>query len=235
MSFSQTAKRVANLAAGLWALQSGWILLTAGIYGFSYLFPAQSASAILLVASLLQMVLYVYWLKAGAKAGGFTVEAFAGLEPDWMRYLGISLGVGLPFAILFMLSFVLLILGPLGWALTGFAWFAILALLELYSPVVSVRSQGFRQAFSMTLSLLRRFENRQALTEGAFWYPALLGLAASFLQMLVNPSGGLSAAIVGFALAAFQLPWYTAAQLVIYENVWNADASPEAAEAGAAE
>jgi len=176
-----------------------------------------------LPASMLQMALYVYWLKAGARSGGFGAGAFAELPNDWLANLGISLGIGLPFAVAFMLSFLLFIFGPLGWLLMGFAWFVLFVLLELYSPVVAVRARGFREALGMTVSLLRQLRRRQSLTTGAFWYPALLGLAASFVEMFVNPEGGLTSAIIAFALAAFQLPWYTSSQLVIYENVWKGE------------
>lgn len=233
MSFSETVYRVAALASELWRHQSGWILLTAGLYGFSYLFPYDVANVIILFASLVQMALYVYWMKAGAK-GGFTAESFAKVELDWLGNVGITLGIGLPFAVAFGLSAVLLALGSLGWLIAGFVWFGLLVLLELYSPPVAIRARGFREAWSETVSLLRRMEKRQALTSSAFWYPALLGLAVSFLELFINPNGGLSAAIVGFALAAFQLAWYTAAQLVLYENIWAEDVDSEVPVAGPA-
>jgi len=234
MSFSETIKRIAALASELWRYQSGWILLTAGLYGFSYLFSYDTANVIILAASLVQVALYVYWLRAGAK-GGFTADSFAATELDWLSNIGISLGIGLPFAVLFGLSAVLLAFGPLGWLVAGFIWFGLLVLIELYSPPVAIHARGFREAWSQTIALLHAMKKREALTSSAFWYPALLGLAASFLEMFVSPNGGLAAAIAGFALAAFQLPWYTAAQLVLYENVWAGNASSEIAEASDAE
>jgi len=229
MSFMQTVQRIASLAVELWHAQSTWILLAAGLFGFSYLFPYETANAIALVASLVQLALYVYWMKVGSEAG-FSLEAFASREIDWLGNIGISLGIGLPFAVVFGLSAALLAFGPLGWLMVGFVWFVLLVLLELYSPPVAVRANGFRQALFLTISMLKKFKNRQALTSGAFWYPALLGLAASFLEVFVNPQGGFLSAIVAFALAVFQLPWYAAAQLVLYENVWAEGANREVEE-----
>lgn len=219
MSFSETVKRVAVLASELWQHQSAWILLTAGLYGFSYLFSYDAGNAILLLASVMQMALYVYWLKVGARSG-FSANSFAETELNWLSNVGVSLGIGLPFAIVFGLSAALLPFGSLGWLLVGLVWFVVLIFLELYSSPVAVRARGFREALAMTIGLLSELKNRQALTTSAFWYPVLLGLGVSFLQMFVNPDGGLAAAILGFALAAFQLAWNAAAQLVLYENVW---------------
>jgi len=234
MSFSETVKRIFALTSDLWQYQSGWILLTAGLYGFSYLFPPDTANAILLLASLVQAALYVYWLKVGAK-GGFTADSFAATELDWLSNTGIALGIGLPFAVGFGLSAALLGIGPLGWLIVGFIWFVILVLLELYFSPIAVRARGFREALTMTIAMLRELKNRQVLTSSVFWYPALLGLAVSFLEMFINPNGGLIAAIVGFSVAAFQLPWYAAAQLLIYENVWVGNSSSRVMEADSAE
>jgi len=235
MTFSQTLKQISNLTINLWQLQSNWIMLTAGLYGFSYLFAGNAANLMLLIASLLQMALFVYWMKVGTKTGDFNAEAFAQVEQDWIRYIGITIGSGLVFAIIFLFSNIFILLGPPGWVLIGFIWFVILLLLELYSPLVSVRAQGFSHAFSMTVALLRKLKNIRSLATSAFWYPALLALAVSFLDMLINPTGGLFSAIVGFAFAVLQIPWYAAAQLVLYKNIWAMVASREIAEGDAAE
>lgn len=220
MSFSQTFSRIAALAAALWAAQSNLVLLTAGLYGFSYLVGGQAAEVVVLLASMMQMALLVRWLKAGAR-GGFSAETLAAAEEcSWAACLGVAFGQGLPYAIGFILSLVVLVLGPIGWALLGFVWFALLVAMELYSPLVSVRARGFGEAFGLASRLLLRLENRVAFTTSAFWYPALLGMAASFLQLLLGTGGGFVAAVLGFLLAAFQIVWYAAAQLVVYENVW---------------
>ncbi|WP_457631706.1 hypothetical protein [Oceanithermus sp.] len=213
---------MATLARQLWEAQMQWIVLIAALDGLSFLLPQGLADSLSVFIFLLEAALFVHWIKIGARVGGFDKEALQSEPISWWANVGVSLGAALPvILVMVVLTFLLIAISPLvGIVVAGFLGFAALVLFEFYYPLVVVEARGFREAFSQMVGHLLKIDNRSALLEGRFWYPVLLTLAAGFLLIFFNQSNGFFMAVVTFLYSLFMIPWSSAGQLVVYENVW---------------